>query len=240
MASTHTRRRPDPRRRKDRGQAMLEFLILLPVLLLLFLATAEIAKLFAISGKSEVASRYLALRYFRGGDMELPGHDFQDALNPAAAAEGADELFFEGALGDSDDADLDVGYQEFATGEAGIFYYTPPPMDSAFWTVISTYFDPGHHIFPIRGHRVTYTYDLPFFPYKEMNAARVWGTDEGADPMGPYPLYTAKGDFVVLTDTFSGDTSEFLDMLAFTGLIISIPGGVVSAAIAIIVFLIFA
>lgn len=227
-------------RRAPPGQAMLELLILLPVLLLLFLATAEIAKLFAISGKTEVASRYLALRNFRDGVFEPAGRDFQDPLNPPAASESADELFFQGTLGDADDLDEDVGYREFTPGEAGIFNYEPPPMDSKFWSIISAYFDPDDNIFPIRGHRVTFHYDLPFFPYKEMDEAREWGTEEGDDPLGPYPLHTAKGDFVVLTDTFSGNTTAFLTLIAATTYLYAIPPGVISGAIAFVIWLLFA
>jgi len=226
-------------RRAAPGQALLELLILLPVLLLLFLATAEIAKLFAISGKTEVASRYLALRNFRDGVFEPAGRYFQDPLNPLTASESADQLFFEGTLGDANELDDDVDYQEFGPGEAGIFNYEPPPMDSRFWSIVSGYFDPSNNIFPIRGHRLTFHYDLPFFPYKEMDEPRAWGSEEGDDPLGPYPLYTAKGDFVVLTDTFSGDTNEFLQLIAATTYIYVVPAGAVSAVIAILVFLIF-
>jgi len=222
-----------------RGQALTEFLILLPVLMLLFLATAEIAKLFAISGKTEVAARYVAFRNFRDGLYEPAGRSFHDPLDATITAEDVDETFFEGALGDTDQLDADTSYYEFLPGEAGIFLYDPPELDSMFWTIITTYFDPEHDLFPIRGHRVTYTYDLPFFPYKEMDDVREWGDDQGADPLGPYDLYTVKGDFVVLTDTFSGDTDEFLELVETTGLIMIIPGGVVSASIAILIFLLF-
>jgi hypothetical protein len=223
-----------------RGQALLEFLILLPVILLLFLATAEIAKLFAISGKSEVAARYLALRNFRGGPYDLretvQGPGFPDPLDPATTAENVNDIFFEGSLTDGDSDPLDTGYYEFIPGEVGIFNYTPPDLGSNFWTIITRYFDPGEHLFPIRGHRVTYLYDLPFFPYKEMDDIREWGDDDGADPLGPYDLYTAKGDFVVLTDTFSGNTQTFLELVEATGLIYLIPQGLVSAGIALIIF----
>ncbi len=217
-----------------RGQALIEFLILLPVLLVLFLATAEIAKLFAISGKTEVAARYAALRYFRNAPFEPSGHDFQAPLDPTAAAEEVGDLFFEGSLNDSDATDVDTGYYEFEAGDAGVFNYEPPELDALFWDIIVAYFDPQDKIFPIRGHRVTFEYDLPSFPYKELTDDSGWGED--ADPLGPYTNFTAKGDFVTLTDTFSGDTDEFLALLAATGLILDIDGGIVSAGIGFLIF----
>jgi len=225
-----------PAGKERSGQALLEFLVLLPVILLLFLATAEIAKLFAISGKTEIASRYLALRNFRGAPFELSGHDFQDALDPVATAEEVTDLFFEGTLDDPIKTDVDTAYHEFTPGEGGIFNYTPPALDSLFWDIIVAYFDPGSNLFPIRAHRTTFTYDLPFFPYKEIDAPRSWAQD--TDPLGPYDLYTAKGDFVMVSDSFSGDTDNFLGLLEATGLIFNVPGYLLSVSIGILVFLI--
>lgn len=222
------------RSRRGRGQALLEFLILLPVLLLLFLATAEIAKLFAISGKTRVASRYLALRHFRNAPFELAGRDFAGPV--PGAVDQVRRIFFEGVLGDPDEEDEDIGYEEFQAGRAGIFHYQPPLMNIAFWDIAAA-LQLDDHLFGIRGHRVTFTYDLPFFPYKNLGATRQWGQD--SDPLGPYDLYTAKGDFVLLTDSFSGDTDNFLRLLEIDGLIRTIPAGLVTAGIAILVFFLF-
>jgi hypothetical protein len=230
------KRRKFPPENSRCGQALIEFLVLLPVILLLFLATAEIPKLFAISGKTEIASRYLALRNFRGGPFELADRDFQDALDPAVAADEVANLFFKGTLDDPDKTDVDTGYHEFEPGEGGIFNYTPPPLDSPFWTVITTYFDPSGNLFPIRAHRTTFTYDLPFFPYKEIDAPRSWAQD--TDPLGPYDLYTAKGDFVMVNDSFSGDTDNFLGLLGATGIIFNVPGYLLSISISLLIFLV--
>jgi len=222
-------------RDSNRGQALAEFLILLPVLLLLFLATAEIAKLFAISGKTEVAARYVGSRWFRDYPFEPKGSDFTEPQAEAEIADRANNLFFEGSLGDSDQDDVDTGYREFQPGDGGVFEYDPPPLDSIFWDVLAAYFDPNNNLFPIRGNRVTFHYDLPYFPYKEMDDETPWGEDE--DPvLGPYPKYTAKGDYVVLTATFAGNTDNFLGLLQLTGLINSIPADLVTVSIGILIF----
>ena len=220
-----------------RGQALIELLILLPVLLVLFLATAEIAKLFAISGKTEIASRYVGSRWFRPYPFEPKEGRFTEPQNTDLIADRVDNLFFEGSLGDADDADVDTGYYEFAPGDADVFDYDPPPMDSIFWDVIVSYFDPHANLLPIRGNRVTFHYDLPYFPYKERQDNTPWGQDE--DPLlGPYPKYTAKGDYVVLTDTFAGNTDNFLGLLQATGLIRTIPSQMLTAAIGYLIFFI--
>ena len=85
----------------EKGQALVELLVVLPVLLLLLLAAADMGKLFVISGKSEIAARYSALRHFRGA----PFGDIHPVHTRAVEIE---RIFFDGALAD----DPDVTYQE--------------------------------------------------------------------------------------------------------------------------------
>jgi len=97
-----------------RGQTMLEFLVLLPVLFLLLLATAEISRLFVISGKTEVAARYTALHLFRP-ESTPQGHpganrynyyledvfdpDHPETTSAMDVQQRVNEVFFEGVLG---------------------------------------------------------------------------------------------------------------------------------------------
>jgi len=225
---------------KTGGQALVELLILLPVLLLLFLGTTEIAKLFAISGKTEVAARYLALRHFRNVPFALPGHDYTAPLEeeedyPSDLVKG---VFFEGPLLNPDDTyQPTIGYEEFGSTD---FDYMPPDTDNPLWD-IAIAVDEHNDLLRIRAHRVTFTDELTDqegnpsrFPFGWRKLPGMWSESSG--PVGPL---TAVGDFVVLTDTFSGDTAEFLDLLAANGLILAVAPGMVSAAIAIIIYLIF-
>jgi hypothetical protein len=55
----------EKRSRRNEGQALVEMIVVMPVLLLLLLAAADMGKLFVISGKSEISARYIALSHFR-------------------------------------------------------------------------------------------------------------------------------------------------------------------------------
>ena len=222
------------------GQALLEFLVLLPVLFLLFLATAEISRLFVISGKTEVAARYAALHLFRPENNPSVHNAanrynsyLEDAMDPAdpdsfSAQEvqtRLNDIFFEGVLNDSDHVVEDTEFYEFQPGDAGIFEWNRPPMGDVMLNILIAHYSRNGDLFPMRGDRVTFEYNLPFFPhnrgasYWDVNASSGVSDWEDPDPLGnPYPLYTAKGDFVIAAPTFAGNTGEFISSLEeFTG-----------------------
>jgi len=225
-----------------RGQAMLEFLVVLPVLLLLFLATAEISRLFVISGKTEVAARYAALRLFRPENTpptrtgNSHNYYFEDEFNPEnpesmtdqQIARRLNDIFFEGVLDDPDDVVEDTRYYEFEPGDAnGAFDWNNPWITDLIMQIIIASMRGNEQAFPIRGNRVTFEYNPPFFPHSEEHS--YWDFKgstgqsgwEDPDPLADYPLYTAKGDFVMVAPTFAGDTGDFLRAMESFGLIVS-------------------
>ena len=229
----------------NRGQALTEMLILLPVILLLLVAASDIGKLFVISGKSEIAARYTALRWFRHEPFEPIGALYPEPTDPLAIADQAGEIFFAGTLDDDDHSD-DVMYYQMQGGLiGGDFRYEPPTFEVGFWDAMIFLLSLGTEILPVHANRVSFTYDLPYFPYGREHpleptmrtGAPFWGAD--SDPLGPYPLFTAKGDFVYIAEAFYGDGGEaFMDVLESYGLVRRIPVTVIDVGLSVLIFLI--
>jgi len=220
-----------------KGQALLELLVVLPVLLLLLLAAADMGKLFVITGKSEIAARYGALRHFRGppfGDL-YPAH---------TEAEEIERIFFDDALDDdglpggqaSEADDPDVTY--VALGDADIGY-APVDHGHPLLTVIWDFFNVMERFFPIRGVRATFVYDLPLFPYGREHPF------EQTLPLLEEPTgnrfaasYDATGNFILLTDSFAGDSGQRVkNLLEGTGFLVGLTFG--SPALAGLIALLF-
>lgn len=226
-----------------RGQALVEMLILLPVILLLLLAVSDLGKLFVISGKSEIAARYSAFRWYRPGSFEPVGGLYEEPVSDAAAAGQIGAIFFEGSLEDSESSDEDVGYYPLSGGSGGDFEYTIPEFSHEYWNAMLSLFNQGGEILPVAANRATFTYDLPFFPYGKTHPMRetentgpFWGDLE--DPLGSWPLFTVKGDLVFINEAFYGDGGEaFLDMLISYGIIQDTPELVLEFGIGLLVLL---
>ena len=229
-----------------RGQALVELLILLPAILLLLLAASDIGKLFVINGKSEIAARYGAFRWYRPGSFEPVGDMLLEPTSDEEAVWQLRKIFFEGSLDDTDTDDEDVGYYPLESGEGGDFTYTPPSFPIEFWNaMLDLLIEEGNDILPISANRATFTYNIPLFPYgrehplrDEVDTAPLWGELE--DPLGTWPMFTAKGDLVYLNEAFYGEGGQaFMDMLIAYGIILDIPEETVELGIAILVFLMF-
>lgn len=192
---------------RDAGQAMVELLVVMPVLLLLLLAAADMGKLFVISGKSEIAARYIALQHFR----RAPFGDHYLALT---AGQEIERIFFDDALDDSglpaglasEADDPDVTYTEIGDDE---MVYAPVDLANPILVFIWDQLDVVEPLVPIRGARATFTYDLPFFPYGRehpMEATRTLQDTPSESRLAA--RYEATGNFVMLTDSFAGDQAE--------------------------------
>jgi hypothetical protein len=181
----------------ENGQALVELIVVLPVLLLLLLAAADMGKLFVISGKSEIAARYIVLRHFRAAP-------FGDLYPAHSAGEQIERIFFDDALDDDapmdeEDADPDITYTEFGEDE---LIYTPLDMEDTLLTLIWDHFE------VVRGVRSRFAYDLPFFPYgREHPFEETVALQEGATE-GLASAYDANGDFVCLIEAFSGQDGQ--------------------------------
>jgi len=227
----------------QKGQALVELLILLPVLLMLLLAASDFGKLFVISGKTEVASRYGAARWYRSAPFDQIDTLYEEPGDAAEAADQMESMYFEGSLNDEEDDD-DVGFYEMGEGD---FVYEPPDLGVPFWDAALDMFDGDNNIFPIKANRVTFTYNLPFFPYGRedpmedtVTTGGLWGDGIDPDPLGPYPLVTAKGDFVYVAEVFDqGGGDQFMDILKSYGLINDVALHALNLSIALIVLYIF-
>jgi hypothetical protein len=197
-------------------------LVVLPVLLLLLLAAADMGKLFVISGKNEIAARYVALRHFR----EVP---FGDAYLTHTAGQEIERLFFDDALDDSslpegqgsEADDPDVTYQELGDED---LIYAPPETGDPLLIWLWDYVEMRKGLVPIRGVRSTFTYDLPLFPYgREHPMEETRDLEAAPSPSRLAASYDATGNFVMLSDSFSGQNGEDLRiaMEAF-GLIVGV------------------
>ena len=182
------------------GQALAEMIVVMPVLLLLLLAAAEMGKLFVISGKSEISARYIALSQFR----EVPFGDAYPTLPEGREIEG---LFFDDALDDhSESDDPDVTFVEIPEDQLG---YEPEDLGDPLLIWLWGYVDVAPDMNPMRGARSTFTYDMPFFPYGREHPMEETRDLEGT--MSPGRLaasYDATGNFVFLGDSFSGPEGE--------------------------------
>jgi hypothetical protein len=190
---------------RKKGQALTELLVVLPVLLLLLLAAAEMGKLFVISGKSEISARYSALRHFREYPFEdvYPAHDRPQEI---------ERLFFDDALDDraqpeaegTEEDDPDVTYDELGDPDLD---YAPGSFGNEvvvlLWDTLMD--DDVMNLTPIRGARSIFAYDLPAFPYGRGNPmGPTLPLEDGGS--GVAPSYEASGNFVMVADSFSGDT----------------------------------
>ncbi len=197
----------EKRFRPNEGQALVEMLVVMPVLLLLLLAAADMGKLFVISGKSEIAARYIALSHFR----DAP---FGDAYLTYTAGQEIERLFFDDALDDdglpegqgSEADDPDVTYQEL-----GNLPYAPGVLGDPWLDALWTYVNATAQLVPIRGARSTFTYDLPFFPYGREHPMEETRALQGApSPSRLAASYDATGNFVMLADSFSGADGDLI------------------------------
>ncbi len=203
----------------NEGQALVEMLVVMPVLLLLLLGAAEMGKLFVVSGKTEIAARYVALSHFR----EAP---FGDAYPAHTAQQEIRDLFFKDALDDSGPTDdgTDVIYQELVDDDLD---YAPLFDDEILRTLWDEYLDLTSPLIPIRGARCTFTYDVPFFPFGRENPM------EETRPLEETPSggllagsYDASGNFVMIADSFSGERGEVVRlMLEAAGLTVGVVAG---------------
>ena len=208
-----------------RGQALVELLVVLPVLLLLLLAAADMGKLFVISGKSEIAARYIALRHFR----EAP---FGDIYPAQTAGQEIERIFFDDALDDgglpegeaAEADDPDVTYEELGDEE---LVYAPLDLVSPLLVAIWDAMNVTDTLVPIRGVRSTFTYDLPFFPYGREHPMEQTSPLEAEPAPGRLAAsYDASGNFVLLTDSFSGQQAqEFRVLLVAGGFLVAIDLG---------------
>jgi len=214
-----------------------ELIVVLPVLLLLLLAAADMGKLFVITGKSEIAARYGALRHFRGppfGDL-YPAH---------TEAEEIERIFFDDALDDdglpggatSEPDDPDVTCVALGDADLG---YAPIDHGHPILTVIWDFFNVMERFFPIRGVRATFVYDLPLFPYGREHPF------EQTLPLQAEPTdsrfaasYDAVGNFILLTDSFAGDSGQQVkNLLEGTGFLVGLTVG--SPALAALIGLLY-
>ena len=188
--------------RGNSGQALAEMLVVMPVLLLLLLAAAEMGKLFVISGKSEISARYIALSHFR----EVPFEDTYPALTEGQEIEG---LFFDDALDDHSESDgPDVTFVEIPEHRLG---YEPEDLGDPLLIWLYGYMDVAPNLNPMRGVRSTFTYDLPFFPFGREHPTEQTRDLEGTMSEGRLAAsYDAAGNFVFLGDSFSGPEGENL------------------------------
>lgn len=181
------------------GQALLELLILLPVFLLLILAASDVGKLFAISGKCEIAARYSALKVARG------------QMDPTEAARTVEDLFFRGTLddrfeepGDPQDVEETARTEQYSTD-----YFDSFPRLSSL------------PIESVEGREVRFAYDLSPFPYRKWRLLprAEGGTEESSSPLEAQ--YTALGHFIGHIDDFSGvrGAEIQLDLLSPIGII---------------------
>jgi len=230
----------EKRFRPNEGQALVEMLVVMPVLLLLLLAAADMGKLFVISGKSEISARYIALSHFR----EAP---FGDAYPTHTAGQEIERLFFDDALDDSglpeglgsEADDPDVTYQELGDVD---FLYTPLALDDPFLIWLWDYVNVTDDLVPIRGARSTFTYDLPFFQYGREHPMEETRDLQGApSPSRLAASYDATGNFVMLADSFSGQHGHDLRLaMEALGVIVGVqltPGYM--AALLAVLWLIF-
>jgi hypothetical protein len=197
----------EKRSRRNEGQALVEMIVVMPVLLLLLLAAADMGKLFVISGKSEISARYIALSHFR----EAP---FGDAYPTYTARQEIERLFFDDALDDSglpdgmssEADDPDVTYEEL-----GDLDYVPDDHGDPLLIWLWAWVNATNQLFPVRGARSTFTYDLPFFPYGREDPMEATRDLQGA-PSGSSlaASYDAVGNFVMLAESFSGAEGEQL------------------------------
>jgi hypothetical protein len=85
-------------------------------------------------------------------------------------------------------------------------------------------FDMDNSIFPIRANRVTFTYDLPFFPYGREHPMEPTRDLQDDPPEGSLAAnYQAEGNFVMLSACFSGAHGQQVrNFLQGSGLIIGV------------------
>ncbi len=190
----------------NKGQALIEMLILLPILFLLLLGAADFNLLAVINAKTEIASRYNAL-HIAYGDRFL----YQKPLPPPDAtiqlATVTEELFFSDSLDDGPDAtgafDRDVTHNNITYDELA---YEPPVTNDIAWDTIFTVLN-DNDIYLVHGNHVNFDYDLLGFPFHRYPVL----PDETVSPgwvSAIAPSYALHGDFVVIGDPFSGTTGE--------------------------------
>jgi hypothetical protein len=212
-------------RSQEGGQALVELLVVLPVLLLLLLAAADMGKLFVISGKSEIAARYTALRHFRA-------FPFGDLYPAQTRGQEIERIFFDDALDDSglpeaaasEADDPDVTYEEIGDDE---LIYAPLDLANPLLVVLWDALDLTDPLVPIRGVRSTFAYDLPSFPYgREHPMKQTLPLQDEPSESRLAASLEVTGNFVILTDSFSGGrATEFRLLLEAGGFLVGLDLG---------------
>ena len=184
--------------RSHQGQALVEMLVLLPVLLLLLLAVSDMGKLAAVSGKCEIAARYITLRISRDEPFQRIG------LSGAAAE--AERIFFQDTLDDEQEEGSEP--QDVRVTALPVSYSMEGISDPFWQDVFPRLWLMG--LRPIRGKQVSFAYDLIYFPYRKW---RLLPEPEGGSGAGEWvsPIaaaYSARGNFVVQSDAFSGTSGQ--------------------------------
>ena len=180
------------------GQALVETLVLLPVLLLLLVALSDMGKLAAVTGKCEIAARYLALRLSRG-------EPFQQ-IEPSSAAAEIERVFFQDTL---DDEQEEGGEPQDVQYTSLPILYSIAGIADPFWQdVWPNLWLMGFR--PVREKQVSFAYDLIYFPYRKW---RLLPEPEGGSgaPEWVSPIsaaYSAAGSFVVQSDALSGTSGQ--------------------------------
>ena len=231
----------EKRSRRNEGQAMVEMIVVMPVLLLLLLAAADMGKLFVISGKSEISARYIALRHFR----EAP---FGDAYPGQTTGREIERLFFDDALDDSglpEGLDLRAGRPGRDLQELGDddLLYAPLDLGDPLLIWLWDYVNLTDDLVPIRGARSTFAYDLPFFPYGREHPMEETRDLQDARSAGRLAAsYEATGNFVMIADSFAGQRGQDLriamEVIGFiVGVDLAIPTMIALVGVLWIIFL---
>lgn len=190
--------------RSHQGQALVEMLVLLPVLLLLLLAASDMGKLAAISGKCEIAARYTALAMARGEPFASRGGAGE--LDPSSVASEVERTFFQGSL--DDEVEEGSEPQDVRYLSPDVFYpisHISSPLLTGLWPNLWVV-----GLRPIRHEQILFDYNLTYFPYRKWQSLpEPEGAGGPAEWMSPIASeYEAQGDFVAQLDAFTGESGE--------------------------------
>ena len=190
--------------RSHQGQALVEMLVLLPVLLLLLLAVSDMGKLAAISGKCEIAARYTALAMARGEPFASRGGAGE--LDPSSVASEVERTFFQGSLDDEVEEGSEPQDVRYLSPDV---FYPISDISSDLWRGLW----PNLWVVglrPIRHEKILFDYNLTYFPYRKWRSLpQPEGAGGPAEWMSPIASeYDAEGNFVAQLDAFTGESGE--------------------------------
>ena len=192
---------------RSNGQAMIEILILLPVLLLLLLGAANLNLLSVINGKAEIAARYSGLKHALGERFELNPY-YPPANLATEVASRMEWIFYDDTLDDGKSAfrgegigiegdDPDVSYVNPDLA------YTPLPLNVVSWDTMFATLSLSLEL--IHGSQAVYAYDFPPFPFYKWILLPDAKNPDGDSRSPIEPIISVHGDFVVLADPLMGD-----------------------------------